>query len=371
MTVLLSHFLTVIPEFGKGIIYSEYGTFINILWNGHSAVIMFFILSGFVLSLPLLKESDFSYSKYIFKRVCRIYLPYITIILITIVCKELLQSKVGTVEGLVNWAQWNIETNVNTILEHIFFLGEYEATTFSMVTWSLVHEMRISIVFPFIVFILMKFTWKASGVFAICLSVISFFLIQGIPTKFDTAISTNYFITLHYLGMFIVGTLIVKHKGYLINKHFNPSFYLVLVPVAVLFFNYPNIPLMVPYKLFGEIDFLLYKMMADWVITIGASMIILLALQSIKFSKFLNFKPIRFMGKVSYSLYLIHPVILISMVHIFYEVLSVPLILLISFLLTLILSWLSYEFIEKPSIEIGRYFTSFRKEKRKSKGLSI
>ena len=128
MMVLLSHFLTIIPQFGKQIMYSEYGAYINILWNGHSAVIMFFILSGFVLSLPFFKDVQFIYSEYLFKRLCRIYLPYIFIIFLTMVCKELLQSKVGTITGLVDWAQWDIETTMTTILEHILFLGEYEAT---------------------------------------------------------------------------------------------------------------------------------------------------------------------------------------------------------------------------------------------------
>jgi peptidoglycan/LPS O-acetylase OafA/YrhL len=64
LMVLFSHFITVRPTFGRPIMYSQYGTLINVLWNGQSAVIMFFIVRGLVLSLPLYKDGEFKYSKY-------------------------------------------------------------------------------------------------------------------------------------------------------------------------------------------------------------------------------------------------------------------------------------------------------------------
>ena len=169
--------------------------------------------------------------------------------------------------------------------------------TFSMVIWSLVHEMRISIIFPLIIFISIKLDWKISGIFVFLLSIISFFLIKEIPTKFNIPISTNYFITLHYLGMFIMGFLIAKHKDFLINKYLNLYQNIALVLIAILFFNYPKIPLMVPYKLFGEIDFLLYTLMTDCTIGIGASLIVILALRSIAFSRSSSFNIHSFYGR--------------------------------------------------------------------------
>src|ERR1700738_3699896 len=56
---------------------------IHILWAGHEAVILFFVLSGFVLSLPFLNNNTISYHKYIVKRFCRIYIPYIIVLFIS------------------------------------------------------------------------------------------------------------------------------------------------------------------------------------------------------------------------------------------------------------------------------------------------
>lgn len=151
--VLLGHFLALFPILGKKVMYSTFGACFSILWQGHSAVIIFFVLSGFVLSLPFYKGTKFNYLKYLIKRVCRIYIPYIVILFIAIGIKLGIHSKIGTIPGLVQWGSWNIEISFNRVMDHILFLREFNSDAFIMVIWSLVHEMRISIVFPLIIFL--------------------------------------------------------------------------------------------------------------------------------------------------------------------------------------------------------------------------
>ena len=52
-----------------------------------------------------------------------------------------------------------------------------------------------------------------------------------------------------------------------------------------------------------------------------------------------------------------HPVVLTSFIHVLYGRLPIPLILIASFIVTLVVSMLCYKFIEKPSIELGRKLT--------------
>jgi peptidoglycan/LPS O-acetylase OafA/YrhL len=47
----------------------------RVLWSGHQAVILFFVLSGFVLFLPFLKRKQ-PYLPYIIKRIGRIWIPF-------------------------------------------------------------------------------------------------------------------------------------------------------------------------------------------------------------------------------------------------------------------------------------------------------
>ncbi|MCX2827579.1 acyltransferase [Bacillus pseudomycoides] len=352
--VLLGHFLALFPILGKKVMYSTFGVYFSILWQGHSAVIIFFVLSGFVLSLPFYKGTEFNYLKYLIKRVCRIYIPYIVILFIAIGIKLGIHSKIGTIPGLVQWGSWNIEVSFNRVMEHILFLREFNSDAFIMVIWSLVHEMRISIVFPLIIFLLLRVNWKVSIGIAMFLSVIGYLLMKNIPSEFNMPVSTNYFITLHYSSMFIIGALLAKNREYLVSKIINLKVKYLVLPLGLLFFNYPRIPFMLLSKLIGEIDYELYLIIIDWYICFGAVLIILSALSSKLFSKLLLIKPVQFIGEISYSLYLVHPIVLLTTVHIFYGKISVPLILLISFLFTMVVSVLCYKFIEIPSIKIGR-----------------
>ncbi|OJD72967.1 acyltransferase [Bacillus sp. NH11B] len=352
--VLLGHFLALFPILGKKVMYSTFGTYFSILWQGHSAVIIFFVLSGFVLSLPFYKGTEFNYLKYLIKRVCRIYIPYIMILFIAIGIKLGIHSKIGTIPGLVQWGSWNIEVSFNRVIGHILFLREFNSDAFIMVIWSLVHEMRISIVFPLIIFLLLRVNWKVSIGIAMFLSVIGYLLMKNIPSEFNMPVSTNYFITLHYSSMFIIGALLAKNREYLVSKIINSKVKYILLPLGLLFFSYPRIPFMLLSKLIGEIDYDLYLIIIDWYICFGAVLIILSALSSKLFSKLLLIKPVQFIGEISYSLYLVHPIVLLTTVHIFYGKISVPLILLISFLFTMVVSVLCYKFIEIPSIKIGR-----------------
>lgn len=352
--VLLGHFLALFPILGKKVMYSTFGAYFSILWQGHSAVIIFFVLSGFVLSLPFYKGTEFNYLKYLIKRVCRIYIPYIVILFIAIGIKLGIHSKIGTIPGLVQWGSWNIEVSFNRVMDHILFLREFNSDAFIMVIWSLVHEMRISIVFPLIIFLLLRVNWKVSIGIAMFLSVIGYLLMKNIPSEFNMPVSTNYFITLHYSSMFIIGALLAKNREYLVSKIINSKVKYILLPLGLLFFSYPRIPFMLLSKLIGEIDYDLYLIIIDWYICFGAVLIILSALSSKLFSKLLLIKPVQFIGEISYSLYLVHPIVLLTTVHIFYGKIPVPLILLISFLFTMVVSVLCYKFIEIPSIKIGR-----------------
>ncbi|EOO70779.1 hypothetical protein IC7_04582 [Bacillus cereus BAG1O-1] len=186
------------------------------------------------------------------------------------------------------------------------------------------------------------------------LSVIGYLLMKNIPSEFNMPVSTNYFITLHYSSMFIIGALLAKNREYLVSKIINSKVKYILLPLGLLFFSYPRIPFMLLSKLIGEIDYDLYLIIIDWYICFGAVVIILSALSSKLFSKLLLIKPVQFIGEISYSLYLVHPIVLLTTVHIFYGKISVPLILLISFLFTMVVSVLCYKFIEIPSIKIGR-----------------
>ena len=76
LSVVLWHFVcatyTIPDQSARSFIMSLY-----FLVHGRAAVILFFILSGFVLSLPFLREPRPGYAGFAVRRICRIYLPYL------------------------------------------------------------------------------------------------------------------------------------------------------------------------------------------------------------------------------------------------------------------------------------------------------
>ena len=115
LIVLFCHLLFIFPSIGDNL-NAKFGIVLSILWDGHSAVIIFFVLSGFVLSLPFYKDNKPNYIRYLIKRICRIYVPYISVIIIAILTKMVLDSKLDTIPHLSGWGLWNIEISLKQYL---------------------------------------------------------------------------------------------------------------------------------------------------------------------------------------------------------------------------------------------------------------
>jgi peptidoglycan/LPS O-acetylase OafA/YrhL len=60
------------------------------------------------------------------------------------------------------------------------------------------------------------------------------------------------------------------------------------------------------------------------------------------------------LGKISYSLYLVHLLVLLTLVHLFFGKMPLPYILLSTVLLSALLAELTHRAIEKPSMDLGR-----------------
>ena len=86
-----SHDVYSAPAFMKFLIFSPF----HIFWNGHAAVILFFILSGFVLSISYYDHSRYNYPGYVVKRFFRLYIPYFVIITISALLLDFAHSNNG------------------------------------------------------------------------------------------------------------------------------------------------------------------------------------------------------------------------------------------------------------------------------------
>jgi len=344
LSVFAHHMWMITPVLPIVFSYSPLRIFVY----GHAAVILFFILSGFVLSLPFLNNKQGSYYGYILKRFCRIYIPYIVSLAIAITLSVSLHR--DGINTLSDWFNqfWNKGLDIDIIKEHIALITNIHTDAYNTVVWSLIHEMRISIIFPIIMLAIIRYKWSTNLLLCLLLSSIG-----AMNDLFNFEVRnghyTSIFDTVHYTSFFIIGALLAKYKEYLtrtfhklsrINKW-------ALLIIAMVCYSYSRIVEVVIHLPFNHI-------ITEYGIAFGSIIVVIMALSSNTFTSFLMRRPIIFIGKISYSLYLYHFVILLSLINLFYGEMPIWLIYVLAFITTIFVSVLGYYFVEDPSAKLGR-----------------
>src|SRR5262249_53703841 len=116
--------------------------------TGRPFVLLFFVLSGFVLAVAIRSDPRFSYGAFVLKRVCRIYLPYAASLVLSIAIFALVRP--DPIPGLTSWfnSTWSDGISETAIVENALLVGNVASSTLNNVNWSLVYELRISLIFP-------------------------------------------------------------------------------------------------------------------------------------------------------------------------------------------------------------------------------
>src|SRR5262249_32078261 len=103
-----------------------------------------------------------------------------------------------------------------------------------------------------------------------------------------------------------------------------------------------------------------FDIVNDWAVTAGVAVFIIGALASMKASRLLLARPLLFLVKISYSLYLYHAIVLLAALHLFFGRLPLAVIYALSLATTMMISAVMYRLVEVPAIEIGRRVSSPR-----------
>jgi len=311
----------------------------HFLWAGHEAVILFFILSGFVLSLPYLNHNKPTYLQYLIKRIFRIYVPYLVVILTSSVLLTLNLHRHG-ISSLSDWfnTQWVDPITIKTILQMIFMVENYTQNV-NTATWSLIVEMRISLLFPIIIFFVAKVNWKQS-------------IIVGMMITFFIAVINNYIKsdilnTIYYVPMFIYGATLAKYRERVssIIITIRPHIKMLIVLIGI---NLYIIKWLTPFKILHR------QSIADCFIVLGSLIFISFAMSWPIFRELLEFRILQWLGNISFSLYLVHPVVLLTMVYYLNNILPIWIIIGLVPIASLGISSVLRSFVEQNSINFGK-----------------
>ncbi len=322
----------------------------RLLWAGHQAVILFFVISGFALYLLFEQMAAVRgrWLKFIAVRFLRLYPPYLAALLLALVVLKA-PALFGIAEPPNAPVIANGHLTAGTLIGHILMIGQFDVEAINPPIWTLVHEARLSLLFPLIYLAVAKGGRRTlavlSGVWiaGICYTAAHDldFLPKGGPIPYTVRRTVDLSL------MFFVGAIIAKYRLQIVRRMSTrrPSVVVALSGLAVFVFMYS----------FGY----------DWVewtsesvrhiaedFTAAASAFFVALAISMPAPRRRGVPG--FLGTISYSLYLVHQVAIMAVVLLFYGQYPAPLMWVISIAASIGLAWLFYLAIEKPSKAASR-----------------
>ena len=352
ITISISHYINKYMQIGyrpdidglraiaviSVIFYHADQTFKNfkIFPGGFVGVDIFFVISGFLITSIILKELEetgfFSFSNFYIRRIKRIIpvlllvfittFPFIWLFFIPISFLDFSKSLFSSLFFFSNY--------------HFYFSGELynaESSLFKplMHTWSLSIEEQFYAIFPLIFFVIFKFYKKY------LLQIFTFFLLISFLTMvfiFQKNESLAFFSFFSRFWELLIGGVVAilrynKSRTYNLSDNLYSFLGLILIFYSIFFYT----------------DLTKSPYFSTLIPVFGVSLVIYFNSKNNLIYKILSLKILVFIGLISYSLYLWHyPIFAIGRTGEFFgDGISKKL-----FLITFIMSLISYYTIEKP-----------------------
>jgi peptidoglycan/LPS O-acetylase OafA/YrhL len=294
----------------------------NLLLNffrfGHEAVVVFIVLSGFVLTVPLVRSSQLKLKGglklFLARRAKRILPGYYAALLLLPLYTSLVELSKGLGGEGTDWQRIKSLFFSGDLLSHLFLVHNVSRAwegSINPVLWSMGTEWWIYFIFALVLIPL----WRRFGIVFAFMSTLLLgivpiiLLILGLPTLYGFP----YLIAAFGVGMTSVAIMYSEH--YKSHAHaWRIGLNIVIISSVVLFLLIaiftPSLRLDLRSR-FVE-DFLLAIACGGSIIKLSSVGISSSTNSGVTWNlkKLLELKPIRLLGKFSYSLYLTHLVVL-------------------------------------------------------------
>jgi peptidoglycan/LPS O-acetylase OafA/YrhL len=288
------------------------------VWNGQGAVFVFFALSGYALASQLSASGS---GVYLIRRLCRLY-P-------AILATELLF--LAAYWGLPRLGvDWHPDAEPGGGVFYWLLLAPRNFSDVDSSMWSLQVEIYLSLAFPAIWFLLLRLSWRVTvAALAVMLAALAVF-------PYDKANNWMFFAIL-----FPMGALCRQHHDALavwIPRHVPRWYWLILL---VLLSPNPSVQV-------GGLP--LVEIITD----LASVLLLLAAAFEPGFRRFLEHKLAQHLGRISFSLYLVHWLPVTIFLVTLRDRLNVAAGVALAFAVSLALAELLYLLVERPGIVLGR-----------------
>jgi peptidoglycan/LPS O-acetylase OafA/YrhL len=346
LSVMFNHLAEVLPSIWAAFVNEPHGwlahlityTPAHLFWAGGEAVVLFFVLSGYVLSAPYWQGADQSYPAFLLRRVFRLYPAFLAGCVIAHIAAELAVHH--PIPGTSSWfnAYWQRPGGVTDLISAAL-MGYGPHLNLNPALWSLIVEMRISVVFPMIIWLM-----RRTGLWLLPVTTIISAICKLAQQHSTLGPAADLWMTTGaQVWLFVLGAELSRRTPRIIEAMKSvPSI------VSTLVFSFGLLLLIArwitPFPL--PISYFLSGLGAATLIA-GAAV-----LQSV--AQPLSSTISQFLGKCSYSLYLFHFPVLAGLAYALTPYLPLWLALALTPPIAIAIAWVSFATIERPFIRYGR-----------------
>jgi peptidoglycan/LPS O-acetylase OafA/YrhL len=318
---------------------------LHLCWDGPAAVSFFFVLSGMVLSLRHFRTTSspnlegFHFTGYAVARVCRIWLPYLAILGLSVLAFRFSAIDLKTNPAVTPlFAEiWRTDPTLRSLLRQAFDVrlaapldGSHELVPQA---WSLTVELVMSLLLPLAVLVAGRSTtWLLIGTF----------------------LATHLALVNGYCFHFAVGIAMAKHFREIVSRlEPRPALRVFLAFCGWFFASFNSLE--------WHVEPLQSLNLGSELQALGAALLIVVASSSPGVRCWLSRGLIHRIGKISFSLYLIHVIVLICITpRVMSAMSSFPPMLVwwtgfaFTAVASLLLSDPLYRVIEMPTMALGK-----------------
>lgn len=307
------------------------------LWSGSQAVDLFFLLSGLVLALPF-AAGRFEVGSFIVRRICRLYPAYLAALALALIVSA---THAMAIPGTSAWFAGVGAQPVTAVAvaRQASMVASNNPGAYDPVLWSLVVEMRVSLIFPFLAWAVLRYPWWVTTSIALGLAM----------ADFELGLAIDDMNTSRWIFLFVAGILIAKHRHQLAEAwcRLRPAGRITVLALAMVLYTShylwwnPNPT----------------RAAADGLLTgAGCAILVVAAVADDWLGRLLSMRAPQFLGRVSYSLYLTHAIVIVAAVRLLGGAVLPPFIAEgVALVLVLPLAALLYAWIERPGMGAGRW----------------
>ena len=324
----------------------------SVVANGNFCVCIFFVLSGFVLSRKYFQTQSVEVLvSGAQRRFLRLYIPVAATIILAFIMMQahLFYNHPVSVISRSEWwfgTQWDIHKPwlqlFQCIVYKTMFIGD---GTFVTSMWTIAIEFYGSL----FVFAFLALTHDT----------------RNRITMIGLSILYCYYTSNAYLSAFVLG---IALNYFEINIQAMNKFLLTILPVVLLALglllgSFPSNDNIMHTFYARTPDFIMFYFTSIWFHIVGAFFVVLSFVLSPRLQHFISLRLFRFLGYISFALYLLHPIVIGSVTSYFFLVFhnrlgynhTVLYLFFFTIAVSIVLSWLLTKYIDSTGIKYAKY----------------